>query len=639
MKNLLRVLIVEDAAPDAELLVRELTRGGWALEWERVETAAALGDALDRRRWDVVISDYGLPDFDGLSALQLLQQRGLDLPFIIVSGMVGDEEAVGAMKAGAHDYVMKDKLARLVPAVKRELREAEERRERRRAQEALRESEQRYKSLFDHNPDAVFSLDREGRFFSANPAAELLTGYAAAELRNRSFLELCAPDQLETTRRVFQQGWQGAITGLETALISREGRRVELFVTGGPIMVDGQAVAIFGIAKNVTERKRDQQELEQAHQELERRVQERTAELGEANRQLRAGLEQHEQIEAALRASEERYRRLVEVSPEAIFIHRENKIVFINRAGLQLFGANTQEQMLGKSLFDLVHPDSQRTVRERIRYATLHGQTVPLVEEKIIRLDGTVIDAEMAAGPFTDQGVTAIQVVLRDITGRKRLEKEILEAGERERQRMGRDLHDGLCQHLTGVKFKSSLLEMKLAEQSLPEAREARAIARLMDQALREAHDLAQGLHPVKLEAHGLMAALHELAARIGNVFHVACVCRFPKPVLMQDHAAAIHLYRIAQEAISNGIKHGKAKIIRLGLTATPTRVTLTVQDDGLGFPAKQPRGKKGGMGLHLMNHRARLIGARLILEPGPSGGTLLTCAWPRPVRAAARKK
>src|SRR6185436_1101882 len=153
---------------------------------------------------------------------------------------------------------------------------------------------------------------------------------------------------------------------------------------------------------------------------------------------------------------------------------------------------------------------------------------------------------------------------------------------ERERQRMGRDLHDGLCQHLTGVKFKSSLLELKLAEQGRPEAREARAIARLMDQALQEARNLAQGLHPVKLEAHGLMSALEELAARIEKVFHITCLCRFRKPVLMHDNAAAIHLYRIAQEAISNAIKHGKAKTIRLGLSDTPSRITLTVQDDGI---------------------------------------------------------
>jgi DNA-binding NtrC family response regulator len=134
MNKLLRVLLVEDSEPDALLLLRHLHRGGYEIASRRVDTASALNEALDGAEWDIVISDYQIPGFGGALALELFKSRGLDIPFIIVSGVIGEETAVGMMKAGAHDYLLKQNLARLVPAIERELREAEERRERRRVQ-------------------------------------------------------------------------------------------------------------------------------------------------------------------------------------------------------------------------------------------------------------------------------------------------------------------------------------------------------------------------------------------------------------------------------------------------------------------------------------------------------------------------
>jgi len=140
----LRLLLVEDSENDAMLLVRELTRAGFELVVERVETAHAMQAALDRQPWDIVLGDYSMPQFGGAAALALLRERGLDVPFIIVSGTIGEERAVAAMKAGASDYVPKDKLKRLVPVIERELREAAGRRERLRAEAALREAEAGY---------------------------------------------------------------------------------------------------------------------------------------------------------------------------------------------------------------------------------------------------------------------------------------------------------------------------------------------------------------------------------------------------------------------------------------------------------------------------------------------------------------
>jgi PAS domain S-box-containing protein len=167
----LHILIVEDSEDDGLLLLRELQRGGYDPVWERVETSGAMLEALERRPWDIVISDYVLPQFSGLSALKILKQSGLDLPFIILSGNIGESIAVDAMKAGAHDYILKDNFTRLVPAVERELREATVRRERKKAEEALVESEIRYRSLFENSLDAVLLSSADGSILDVNPAA------------------------------------------------------------------------------------------------------------------------------------------------------------------------------------------------------------------------------------------------------------------------------------------------------------------------------------------------------------------------------------------------------------------------------------------------------------------------------------
>src|SRR5438046_9700741 len=143
MSRPLRILIVEDSEDDTQLLVHQLRRGGYDPMHERVDYAATMEQALARQQWDLVIADYSIPNFNSMTALALLKERGHDLPFIIVSGTITEETAVATMKAGAHDYLLKGNLKRLIPAVERELREAKSRRERRRGAEAQRESGQR----------------------------------------------------------------------------------------------------------------------------------------------------------------------------------------------------------------------------------------------------------------------------------------------------------------------------------------------------------------------------------------------------------------------------------------------------------------------------------------------------------------
>ncbi len=183
MTKMLRALIVEDSANDTELLVHELHRAGFEVIHERVETQPAMEAALRNRPWDVVLSDFSLPSFGGTAALQLLRGEALEIPFIFVSATIGEEAAVEAVKSGAYDYVLKNNLQRLAPAVERALAEAKRRRELQRTENALRQSEYKYRSLFEGMNDAALLVAADsGRIIDANHQAELLLGWSRGEL-------------------------------------------------------------------------------------------------------------------------------------------------------------------------------------------------------------------------------------------------------------------------------------------------------------------------------------------------------------------------------------------------------------------------------------------------------------------------
>jgi len=229
------------------------------------------------------------------------------------------------------------------------------------------------------------------------------------------------------------------------------------------------------------------------------------------------------------------------------------------------------------------------------------------------------------------------EALTQEMAERARLEKEILEVSEREQRRIGHDLHDSLCQHLTGTALAGQVLGEKLAGKSLPEAADANKIVGLIEDGITLARNLARGIYPVEMGPQGLMAAFEELANNITNISKIACIFECDSPVLVRDAAVATHLYRIAQEAISNAIRHGKAKRIGITLWERGGVATLTVEDDGVGLPETWQKGQ--GLGTRIMAQRAAMIGAAFVLEPNPTGGTLVRCSFPTRSDAAMIKE
>jgi signal transduction histidine kinase len=214
----------------------------------------------------------------------------------------------------------------------------------------------------------------------------------------------------------------------------------------------------------------------------------------------------------------------------------------------------------------------------------------------------------------------------RETAERERLEREMLEISEREQRRIGQDLHDGLCQHLTGTALASQVLTERLSAHGSGDAAQAQRLVDLVEEAIVLARGMAKGLYPVEMRADGLMQALEEFAANTSELFGIACRFECHSPVLVHESGTAIHLYRIAQEGVSNAIKHGRASEVTILLEEAENGLRLAISDNGTGLPATPG----DGMGLRIMADRAKVVGGSFSVGAAPARGTELVCLVPQ---------
>lgn len=374
MSTLLRVLVLEDQPDDCILMLRELQREGFAPDWQRAETETEYV-ALLRQPVDLILADYSLPQFDALRALRLTRDRGLDIPFIIVSGTISEEVAVECMKSGAADYLIKDRLMRLGPAVTHALREKQLREEKRRAESALRESELRFalaiRGANDGLWDAKFTREKPWHdpetLVYYSPRFKALLEYQDYEFGNqlRSWIACLHPADRDRVIHALTAHLSEQVPyNIEYRLRTKSGRY--LWVSGHGQALwneEGHPVRMAGSIRDVSERKWGEEALQRAYDALEIRVQERTAELAQANE--------------ALRKSEERYRSLARNFPNgivALFDH-DLRFTLVEGAGLAQLGFS-QSRLEGKSLEEVWPAENRATIEEKCRAALVGASTV-----------------------------------------------------------------------------------------------------------------------------------------------------------------------------------------------------------------------------------------------------------------------
>jgi PAS domain S-box-containing protein len=380
--------------------------------------------------------------------------------------------------------------------------------------------------------------------------------------------------------------------------------------------------------------------------------------------QLALGLER-KRAEEALRISEERLRAIVEQAVVGIArCDLKGKIIFINDAFCKMLGYHPSE-LIGKKIPELTHPnDLSRNMR---LFANLVATAKPFeIEKRYIRKDGSILWASVSVSPMrdaagkTDSAVAVaidisdsrrsraaleeakdlLETRVRERTGelvaaneelqneialRKRLEGEILSVSDREQRRLGQDLHDSLCQHLTAIAFMARAISERMRLGKRAEPKELDKICDLINAGVTEARTIARGLHPVEMDPAGLHTALHSLLSRQSQLPYRLDMDEEPP---ISDPTVALHLYRIAREAVINANKHASAREIIVRMRSSTKRIALSVTDDGIGMSPNSSDGT--GMGLQIMDYRARSIGGRLEIKAVRPHGTRVTCYLPR---------
>jgi PAS domain S-box-containing protein len=311
-----------------------------------------------------------------------------------------------------------------------------------------------------------------------------------------------------------------------------------------------------------------------------------------------------------------------------VVMDREGRIIRFNRACEQTTGYVLQE-VQGKPIWDLLRsPEEVDRFKAVFRELNAGNAAENQFQSSVVSRGGEsrLIAWSTTVLPASGGAPTYIVASGVDITERKHLEKTILDIGSREQRRIGQDLHDGLGQQLTGIAFMAKVQEQRLLEKQLSEAVDAAKIVRLVNDAISRTRELAKGLAPVVFDEHGLMSALQLHAAEIEDLFGISCHFQCDPPVLITDGTLATHLYHIAQEAVTNAVKHGRAQNILIRLAEVDGKVTLMVRDDGKGLV--QPTGDHAGMGLQIMRHRAEMIGGTLEIRSEKAQGTTIMCKF-----------
>jgi two-component system CheB/CheR fusion protein len=337
-------------------------------------------------------------------------------------------------------------------------------------------------------------------------------------------------------------------------------------------------------------------------------------------------------IAAAWRESEARLRAILDTAVEAIItIDRRGVIESFNPAAERAFGYAAAEVIGTNVALLMPAPYRQEHDGYLANYLrTGQAKIIGIGREALgLRKDGTVFPMDLSVSEVRLGNKRLFTGFVRDITERKRLEQEILQISELEQRRLGQDLHDGICQHLAATQLMSQSLEQSLARRAKSDAAQAHRVAEHVQEAIVQIRRLARGLCPVVLESEGLMAALQELADSAEKLFRVACRFTCARPVKLDDHNAATHLFRIAQEAVGNAIKHGQPSLIEIQLTGAADRLVLGVRDNGVGIPADLAARK--GMGLRIMQYRAGMINGSLVIQREAEGGTSVVCSVRQP--------
>jgi two-component system sensor kinase FixL len=460
--------------------------------------------------------------------------------------------------------------------------------EQRRMERALRESESQYRTIVDTADEGIWAVDLDSRTTYVNRRAAEMLGYEPEQILGRTVFEFMDEELHAEAREIRGRRHAGVTEHFDFRLRHRDGSEVWVSVAASPIVdAAGKVAGALHMIADVTARRRTEQ---------------------------------------ALRESEVRVRALLHAHPDLIVrLNGDGRYLDIHCPDQRVERSLpcSPEELIGKNVTDLFDAEFARE-HERLRRRALATGEIQRWEY-VRQAQGS--DRSLEAR-FVKSGDDEVVVTVRDITQRVQLEREVITSSERERTRLGHDLHDGLAQLLIGVKLMLESLTDKLAAANSPQRADAGRAVQLIARAISQTSELAQGLSPIR-KGGRLTDALKHLASQSELLLGIQCTVRAVELPPALDENVGVHLYRIVQEAITNAVKHGKAAAVDVACKRHKDRLELSITDNGSGLT--DLAGDRGGMGTHIMRYRARSIGGDLTIAASPEGGTVVTCVLPWP--------
>jgi len=647
----LRILLVEDDEHDRLAFRRALGKSDVAGE---ITECVRAEEALKRLRadpsiFDIAVVDYALPGMSGFELCKELLSMEVPLPLVILTGRGSEQLAVKALKAGVDDYIIKDpsqSYLELLPVVLPDVvRKYGDRAARKRAEEELEESKEKYRTVLEACPDPVVVYDMEGRGIYVNPEFTRVFGWAPTEVLGKK-LAYVPDENWPETQMVIDKVLAGeSFSGVESRRYTKDGNSLDVSISAAiHLNRDGAPGGSVHILRDITAQKLAEEQLRKARDELELRVEERTATLARTAEQLKLELAERQRVEESLRLSEERFRSVAQTAGDAIVTtDSRGEIVFWNDAAEGIFGYPAAEaigQVLTFIMPKRFRLDHKRGLERIVStgHSGIIGKTVDRVGR---RKSGEEFPVELSLASWkTKEGVFFTGIV-RDVTRRKRAEEDIrhlsrqlISAIEEERKRLARDLHDEFGQALTTLHFGVEALCNELPQDlSGLKARCGESI-KLIQELGEDIRNISSELRPGMLDHLGLVPTLEwyiaDFAKRVGGLhidFQMVGLKERPDPEI------EIVLYRILQEALNNIAKHSQAKHVDVLLTYSHPNLICTITDDGVGFEQTEgmlPFGtQKQGIGLLGMRERVGSVGGRVDIRSKSAEGTMIRVELP----------
>jgi PAS domain S-box-containing protein len=513
--------------------------------------------------------------------------------------------------------------------------------DRKRADKALRQSEERYRMLAETTTDVIAIHDRHGAILYGNRAGAVSLGIDPKSVVGITQQQLFPPEvaqkHMDNISRVFQTG---ELLELVDEAYPHGSGQIWLHTRLTPLKDEhGQVTAVMSVSHDITRRKQAEEALRKAHDELELRVEERTAELAATNERLRCEIEERKRIEAALRQSEDMYRTLVEVSPDAVLmVDLEQNITFASQRAIGMFGYDSAKSFRGVKATALVIEDDRERLAANISLL-LQEQMRQQTQYTGMRKSGDCFAAEVSSALLrNDTGdAVAFMAVIRDVTARKQTEmalqreyrtlKHLLQSSDRERQLIAYEIHDGLAQQLTGaiMQFETYYHQKDVNPKNAAKAYDAAMT--MLRQGHSESRRLISGVRPPILDESGVVAAIAHLVsdrnALKGPKIKYFSAVTFDRLVPIVENA----IYRIVQEALTNACQHSQSETVRVSLVQREGRAKIEIRDWGVGFDVKGVQENR--FGLEGIRQRARLLGGKCSIRSKLGKGTRIVVELP----------